>query len=194
MKRERTIGSNPLDTVNTPGAAATPETSMTAGAAPEIEAARSGSRLAEASKSARAGITNVATGIKTQAQRLQTPEIVVLDGDQPPQDTRMSYDAEGRRGFRVGEDRFVAIGHDVASIAVRPAEGRTGVRNLLMWGAVGAFLAGPVGALAGGLLGGRKLHRVTADLHLNDGRTLTVVTGMSTLERMRKEIDVAHVA
>jgi hypothetical protein len=194
MKREHTIGSNPLDNVSTPGATVTRETPVTAPAAQEAEAAPSGSRLAEASRSARAGINNVATGIRTQAQRLQTPEIVVLHGDEPPQDTRISYDVDGRRGFRLGGDQFVAIGSDVASIAVCPAEGRTGVRNLLVWGAVGAFVAGPLGALAGGLLGGRKLHRVTADLHLKDGRTLRVVTGMSTLERMRKEVGVAHLA
>jgi hypothetical protein len=195
MKRERTIGSNPLDTIATSNAGATTAEDAAPAHARAAGGDATASSSADAPAAGKAGFAGtMAAGAKTTVKRLRTPEIVVLNGDLPPQDTRISYDADGHRGFRLGEEQFVAIARDVERIDICPHHAPSGVGRLLFWGALGAFVAGPIGALAGGVLGGRKLHRVTAQLHLKDGRTLTVVTGMSAIERMRKDIDIARVA
>jgi len=194
MKRERTIGSNPLENIATPKAGATAADDAASPHGKLVDAGTPGSSTHGAIALGRNVAGTIAAGAKTTVRRLETPEIVVLNGDLPPQDTRISYDVEGRRGFRLGDEHFVAIARDVERIDLAPHEAPSGVSRLLFWGALGALVAGPLGAMAGGVLGGRKLHRVTAQVHLRDGRTLTVVTGMSTIQRMRKDIGVAHAA
>lgn len=189
MKRTRTntIDENPLD------AKAKPPPSAKAA---KIEQAGEGKtrnenpvqtkKLAVVSTPSNASSTRSSSmNWKDKLPRFKSSEIAVLSGDVKPQTTQLSFDKEGRRGFHLVEDEFVAIKRDVASITICVGAAGAGVSSLLAWGALGAFVAGPVGALAGGLLGGRKMHRVTAQLHLNDGRTLTIAADMSIIERMR---------
>lgn len=126
--------------------------------------------------------------LKAKLQECKSPELSVVVGDAPAQVTRLAYDSEGREGFRLGEAEFVAIARDVASIGLQHGAAKPGVQRLLLWGAVGAFAAGPVGALVGCTLGGKRLREVTARLALKDGRALDATMQFSTLERIRKVV------
>lgn len=186
MRRNRTtIGDNPLDAV-APSAhtdASKGDATMTSATAvatvtpPEAEA-----------EAAAEGRFARLKALKGKLQQCKSPELSIVVGDAPAQSTRLAYDSEGREGFRLGEAEFVAVARDIAGIALQPGAAKPGVQRLMLWGAVGALAAGPVGALVGCTLGGKRLRDVTARLELKDGRVLDATMQFSTLERIRKVV------
>jgi len=90
----------------------------------------------------------------------------------------------GRAGFRIGlfgkpkwllmpgKFPYERINFDkIAAIEPISNENRTSLAGAVGWGAVGTALAGPVGLLAGALLGGKKQRQVAA-VRFTDGRSV----------------------
>jgi hypothetical protein len=92
---------------------------------------------------------------------------------------------EGRRaGFRIGvfgkpkwllmpgKFPYERINFDqIAGIEQVTAENKTSLGGAVGWGTAGAALAGPVGLLAGALLGGKRQRNIVA-VRFNDGRSV----------------------
>jgi hypothetical protein len=90
----------------------------------------------------------------------------------------------GRAAFRIGafggpkwllmpgKFPYERINFDkIAAVEPITQESRTSLAGAVGWGAVGTALAGPVGLLAGALLGGKKQDQVVA-VRFTDGRSV----------------------
>ncbi len=189
MTKRRTIGDNPLDSITMPSRRNTkpakPATAAAQQAAPE-----------------RAALPTIIPATSTYAREAQAPSpfhngyalfhrgrIRVVGGDVPPGETMLTPPRHGEaRGFHLADDGFIAIQRDVISLTVQSAEAIRRTRNLFLWAMLGAFLIGPLGALAGSLYGGRAHPVLLIELHLHDGRNILAAASARTVRDIEAEL------
>jgi hypothetical protein len=75
-------------------------------------------------------------------------------------------------------------GHELEHIEVASEESVKKIGGTLGWGAIGALALGPVGLLAGILLGGKK-QEVTFVAKFKDGRRLLATTDSKTYNQLQ---------
>ena len=189
MTRRSTIGDNPLDTINPPSAAAQPG----APAGDEPSPPKSGARSARAderdaeSKTSRSDCG--AIGPRWPHLPFRLRRIRITGGDAAPGVTRLSP-AQPHQPcrFHLPNGEAIDLKRDVVNVDVQTEDTTRRVDSLLGWATAGAFLAGPLGALAGSLYGGRERRSTTLDIHLHDGRHILAVTDPETAQEMRHEL------
>lgn len=82
------------------------------------------------------------------------------------------------RGFFKGKDTYF-VDTDIAELEIVTEENKKRVLGTAGWGAAGAALLGPVGLLAGLLLGG-KGKEITFACHFSDGKKILASTDQKT--------------
>ena len=183
MARRRTIGDNPLDSISVP---LHPD-EATETEAPPARAALPARRTApEARAEGGAPELGATPGMMRYLRRNR---IRVLGGDAAPCETRLSPPYPGQaRGFYLAKGEFIILKHDVLRLEVRSEQTTRRPDRLLAWAALGAFVAGPVGALAGGLYGGRARALAFFEMRPTDGRTLKAAAHPATVAEMQAEL------
>jgi hypothetical protein len=92
------------------------------------------------------------------------------------------------RGFRLTGGEFIEIKRDVVRLAVQSEKAVRRTDRLFLWATLGAFVVGPLGALAGSLYGGRVRQSMHFDLNLADGRTVKAVAHPEVVADIQAEI------
>lgn len=188
MTRRRTIGENPLDSITVP-ARSTPREEKHRAPRREKPMATVETKT-ESKESASADSTQKpASRCQRVAHVFDGSRIHILGGDVAPCHTRLTVPYLGEaRGFRLADNEFVTIKRDVVRLTVTSAETVRRTGKLLLWSTVGAFLAGPLGALAGSLYGGWARHMTYVEMMLKDGRKIVAATSPATIEEIQSEI------
>lgn len=182
MTRRRTIGDNPLDSITEPVRPSGKRSEERAAYAPAKTAA-------PPTEEATAG--QAATGFwKWKAPKLVHHSIIQLvGGDVLPWVTRLTpQHPDASRGFRLMGGEFIEIKRDVVRVVIESAETVRKTGKLFFWATVGAFAAGPLGALAGSLYGGRARRFTYFELQLADGRRVKAVAHPETVADIQAEI------
>jgi hypothetical protein len=84
--------------------------------------------------------------------------------------------------------KSISLRTDVARLTVLARCSDRRVGRLLLWGAAGAFIGGPVGAAAAGLFGGRERQVVSFEIELTDHRLIQAEAHPATLMAIEEEM------
>lgn len=181
MTRRSTIGDNPLDAIGASAPAMAPAAQATGeNRSPKKNAVKSGPDT-EASQS-----KPEAAGARWPHLSFRLRRIRITGGDATPGITHLSPARPGESSrFILPKGELVDLKRDVVRIDVQTEETTRRIDSLLAWATAGAFLAGPLGALAGSLYGGRERHAATIDIRLHDGRHILAVTDSETSREMQ---------
>ena len=189
MTRRRTIGDNPLDSITVPTRSSAGDEKPRGarpGRAPAAARIEAKTEDAEKEQSTEAPKASRCRGI---ARMIYGSRIRILGGDVAPCDTRLTVPYLGEsRGFRLGNNEFVTLKRDVVRLSVQSEETIRRTGKLLLWGTVGALLAGPFGALAGSLYGGWARHVTYVEMLLKDGRKVVAAASPDTVSEIQSEI------
>jgi hypothetical protein len=190
MTRRRTIGDNPLDSIAVPprpDPARRAETEPKA-APQQIEAVAETQDTAagpEADAQAKSGTSNPFRAFRQMLPR----RLRVVGGDAPaPEILLMRRGPEGPLGLLLNLRDFVELKRDVVRLVVESSVSDRRVGALLLWATAGAAVLGPLGALAGCLIGGRERRGATAAIELIDGRRIVIATDPAIVDEMRAEL------
>jgi hypothetical protein len=180
MTRRSTIGDNPLDSIG----------------APSPPGGRSKLR-ADDTRAPGAKRPSRTTTPDREALPPNTPRwlsspfrrgwIRVIGGDVTPGVTRLSR-VDEQLSFSLPNGEVIHLKRDVVRIEVQSEDTERRVDALLAWATAGAFLAGPLGALAGSLYGGRERRSTALNVHLHDDRSILMVTSPETAQTMQAEL------
>jgi hypothetical protein len=99
---------------------------------------------------------------------------------------RQGLSTERRLEFPGGKS--ISLRTDVARLTVVARRPDRRVGRLLLWGAAGAFIGGPVGAAAAGLFGGRERQVVSFEIQLTDHRLIQAEAHPATLRAIEEEM------
>lgn len=129
---------------------------------PAVDAAADGDRLRYAD-----------TSWRTWWDRAIHADIRIVGGSFPLGRAYLARQGLGtERRLALPGGKSISLKDDVAKLAVVARRADRSAGALLLWGAAGAFIGGPVGAAAAGLFGGRERQLVAFDLELTDGRLI----------------------
>jgi hypothetical protein len=190
MTRRPTIGDNPLDSIS---ASSSPSERSGARAddthGPEKSAKQRG-RATPPEPDREAPPPDPHTMRPSWLRQLfRLDRIRLVGGDIAPGVTRLSPARPGEpRSFGLPGGEVIHLKRDVVRIEVQSEEAVRRVDALLAWATAGAFLAGPLGALAGSLYGGRERRSTALDVQLHDGRHILTVTDPETAQEMQAEL------
>jgi hypothetical protein len=189
MTRRSTIGENPLDSIGSPSSAA--QSGLPAGDEPDPPKNRA--RSARAAKPDAEPETPqsdpAAVGPRWPYLPFRLRRIRIIGGDTAPGVTRLSPARPHEScHFNLPSQEVVDLKRDVVSVDLQTEETTRRIDSLLAWATAGAFFAGPLGALAGSLYGGRERRSATLDIHLHDGRHILAVTDRETAQEMQSEL------
>ncbi|HEY3919582.1 MAG TPA: hypothetical protein VGL83_17470 [Stellaceae bacterium] len=196
--RRRTIGDNPLDSIsvpNRPKARRTkPTTDVPAAVAPTAAASETAQKrtalpVRQDPVQMHASAEPSADPFGNGYELLHRGRIRLVGGDFPPGNTVLTLpQSGGGPGFRLTDDSFVALKRDVVDLTVQSGETTHRTRDLFLWATAGAFIFGPLGALAGSLYGGRERALQLIELRLHDGRNILAVASEPTVRDMQAEL------
>jgi len=189
MTRRSTIGENPLDSIGSPSSAA--QSGLPAGDEPDPPKNRA--RSARAAKPDAEPETPqsdpAAVGPRWPYLPFRLRRIRIIGGDTAPGVTRLSPARPHEScHFNLPSGEAIDLKRDVVRVALENEETTRRIDSLLAWATAGAFFAGPLGALAGSLYGGRERRSATLDIHLHDGRHILAVTDRETAAEMQSEL------
>ena len=183
MTRRSTIGDNPLDSVGSPSSAVQ-------SGLPASDEPKSRARSARAaSPDAKPETPQSDPGLRWPYLPFRLRRIRIIGGDTAPGVTRLSPARPHEScHFNLPSQEVVDLKRDVVSVDLQTEETTRRIDSLLAWATAGAFFAGPLGALAGSLYGGRERRSTTLDIHLHDGRHILAVTDRETAQEMQSEL------
>lgn len=209
MAKRRTIGDNPLDSLEqkTSAKAESADQSQSKGddadshvvQATETEAASPPVTAAAASVAVATVLTdkgNADPAQNGQGQSWKTwwdqalhNDIWIIAGDLPLGRARLTGLGLGKqRLIRLLDGTGIALPGDVARLTKLANHADRKISAMLLWGAAGAFIAGPIGAMAGGLFGGRERSKAVFELEMKDGRRMRAETHPATLKAIEAEL------
>ena len=184
MTRRSTIGDNPLDSIG-----ASPSGSPGPHAADAHKPGPGAKRLSHARTPAHDQEAPQPSASHWLLSPFRRRSIRLVGGDVASGVTRLSQARPGEQtSLTLPGGEVIHLKRDIVGIEVQSEDAARHVDALLAWATAGAFLAGPLGALAGSLYGGRE-HRSTAlDVRLHDGRHILMVTSPETAQEMQAEL------
>ncbi|MBP7063496.1 hypothetical protein [Ferrovibrio sp.] len=205
MAKRRTIGSNPLDSLpqgqaqgnDTPQGQADAGSQQAPVAGNEAEATTDVAAhpalpvvmTGPVAEQAEPGLSSSGKPWKTWWDQALHNEIWIIAGDLPLGRARLTGRGLGKEWLiRLPDGTSLALPGDVATLTKQANHADRKISAMLLWGAAGAFVAGPFGAMAGGLFGGRERKKAVFELELKDGRRVRAETHPATLKAIEAEL------
>lgn len=209
MARRRTIGDNPLDSLEQKSSAKVEgadqsqskgddadshvvQTTETEATSPPVTAATASVAvvtLAADKGDADPKQNGRSKSWKTWWDQALHNDIWIIAGDLPLGRARLTGLGLGKqRLIRLADGTGIALPSDVATLTKQADHADRKIGAMLLWGAAGAFIAGPFGAMAGGLFGGRERSMAVFELELKDGRRMRAETHPATLKAIEAEL------
>jgi hypothetical protein len=185
MTRRSTIGDNPLDSIGAPSPPAGRANQHPDKARKPDPGAKRPNRATTPAPDREALPPNTPRWLSSPFRRSW---IRVVGGDVTPGVTRLSR-VDEQLSFSLPSGEIIHPKRDVVRIEVQSEDTERRVDALLAWATAGAFLAGPLGALAGSLYGGRERRSTALNVHLHDDRSILMVTSPETAQEMQAELE-----
>ena len=193
MKRRKTIGDNPLDALkgqpSEQPADQPPDQPSKAHAAPEspplaVIAERPGP-APEPKPGPKAAEHRSTSGWWPWRSR----KIAVVGGDSMAGRAQLlPAAADEALALRLPSGEIVRIRTDVMRFAARSDSAERSMGAMFGWAVAGTVVAGPLGAAAASLWGGRERRACTIGMQLHDGRHIRLLTDPETADELEMEI------